>query len=157
MARGQTEAALPGVRASLGKTGKTGKRFQLTAPVVREPILHKQIADALRLELCAPGRLSRDGVTWWSVDMAAYGGNAPGIRTGRGCIAGVPDIFILYRGTAHFLELKAADGVLSDAQRAVGTSILYASGHFGVVASLEETLACLDRWSIPRAHRLHGV
>lgn len=132
------------------------KPFSLRAPIVREPILHRQIADALRLELAAPGRISPDGVTWWSVDMAAYSGSAPGIRTGRGCIAGVPDIFILHAGLAHFLELKASDGVLSDAQRDVGTSILCARGRFGVVRSVEETLAHLDRWDIPRAHRLRG-
>lgn len=132
------------------------RAFKLTAPVVREPILHAQIAHALRLELAAPGHISGQGVVWWSVDISSYHGNAPGIRTSRGVIAGIPDIFILHRGIAHFLELKAADGTLSDAQRQVGASILYASGHFGVATSVEETLACLDRWGIPRAYRLHG-
>jgi hypothetical protein len=145
MARTTAQGALPGV-----------KRFKLHAPVIRESVLHKQIADALKLELCAPGRLSRDGVTWWSVDMAAYAGSVPGIRTGRGCIAGVPDIFVLYRGLAYFLEVKADDGVVSPAQQAVATTILYTHAPFGVVRSVEETLACIDNWGIPRAHRIRG-
>lgn len=149
MARGSAQNALPGVSAK--------RRFALTAPVVREPFLHAQIAHALRLELAAPGHISGQGVVWWSVDISSYHGNAPGIRTSRGVIAGIPDIFVLFKGVAHFLELKAADGKLSDAQRLVGGAILYASGHFGVVTSIEETLAALDRWGIPRAHRLHGA
>lgn len=147
MARAQ-QSALPGVAA--------GKRFSLRAPVVREPILHKQIADAFRLEIGAPGRLSAHGVCWYSVDVAAYSGSAPGIRTGRGVVAGIPDMFVLYNGIAHFIEIKAADGELSHAQREVGTAILCAGGRFGLVRNASEALACLDRWSIPRAHRLHG-
>lgn len=157
MARGQTEGALPDLRASLGKSGKTGKRFVLRAPIVREPILHKQIADAFRLEIAPPGKLSREGVCWYSVDMAAYGGNAPGIRTGRGCIAGVADIEILYYGGAYFLEIKADDGELSLAQRDFAHAVLGAACTYGVARNVSEALAFLDRWSIPRAHRLHGV
>ena len=149
------QGALPGVRARLGKTRKAGK-FVLRAPIVREPVLHKQIADTLRLEIGAPGRLSSRGVTWWSVDISSYLGNAPGIRTGRGIVAGIPDMFVLFNGTAHFLEIKADDGELSMAQRDVGTAILCAGGRFGLVRNAAEALACLDRWDIPRAHRLHG-
>jgi hypothetical protein len=34
--------------------------------VVTEHPLQRQIADALRLELAPPGKVSRDGVVWWS-------------------------------------------------------------------------------------------
>jgi hypothetical protein len=124
---------------------------------VREPILHKQIADTLRLELCPPGRISRDGVTWWSVDMAAYAGVVPGIRTGRGCIAGVPDMIILYKGFAHFLEIKADDGSVSPAQQVVGVAILMAGARYGIARSPGEVVQHLDRWEIPRAHRIRGL
>jgi hypothetical protein len=53
----------------------------------------RQIAYALRLEIAPPGKVSRDGVVWWSVDHAAYAGTAPGARVGRGIVAGVPDLF----------------------------------------------------------------
>lgn len=135
---------------------RSAVKFKLTAPIVREPVLHKQIADTLRLELCPPGRTSPQGVTWWSVDMAAYAGSVPGIRTGRGCIAGVPDMIVLYRGAAFFLEIKALDGLLSPAQQTVGVAILMAGAQYGVVRNASEAIAHLDQWDIPRTHRIRG-
>lgn len=129
--------------------------FKLKAPVVREPVLHRQIADALRLEIAPPGRISRLGVCWFSIDVAAYSGSAPGIRTGRGVVAGIPDCCVLYRGCAHWIEIKAEDGRLSDAQCEVGAAILLAGAHFGVARSVEEVLELLDCWEIPRAQRTH--
>jgi hypothetical protein len=125
-------------------------RLKLFAPVVREPVLHKQIADAFRVELAAPGRISRHGVVWWSVDMAAYAGTVPGIRTGRGCIAGVPDIVVLWRGRALFIEVKASDGLLSSAQQDVATAILAQGGAFGIAFDSTSALSLLDHWQIPR-------
>ena len=52
-------------------------------PVPEHP-LQRQIADVLRLEIAPPGKVSRDGVVWWSVDHASYAGTAPGARIGRG-------------------------------------------------------------------------
>jgi hypothetical protein len=130
------------------------RRFTLTAPVLREHPLHKQIADVFRLELAAPGRISRDGVVWFAVDIANYGGTTPGLRTTRGVIAGIPDLFVLYRGTAHMIEVKAEDGLLSDAQRGVAAAVLGAGGHIGVARNADEALACLDEWRIPRNRRV---
>ena len=76
--------------------------------------LQRQIADALRLEIAPLGKVSRDGVVWWSVDHASYLGTAPGARIGRGIVAGVPDLFVLHRGIAHMVEIKTEDGQLSD-------------------------------------------
>ena len=42
-------------------------------PVAEHP-LQRQIADALRLELAPPGKVSCDGVVWWSIDHASYAG-----------------------------------------------------------------------------------
>ena len=86
--------------------------------------LQRQIADALRLEIAPLGKVSRDGVVWWSVDHAAYAGTAPGARVGRGIIAGVPDLFVLFRGIAHMIEIKAAAGELSDPQQSVMSAVL---------------------------------
>ena len=125
-------------------------RFTLTAPVVRETPIHQQIADAFRLEIAAPGKVSRKGVVWWSVDMAAYAGNAPGIRTSKGCIAGVPDIVVVWKGHGHFIEVKAEDGVVSLPQQSVATAILIAGAEWGSARDAAEALALLDAWSIPR-------
>jgi hypothetical protein len=125
-------------------------RFSLTAPVVREGPIHSQIAGAFRLAICAPGKVSRQGVTWWSVDMAAYVGNAPGIRTSHGCISGVPDIIVVWQGRAHFIEVKAEDGEgLSLDQRSVATAILIAGASFGAARDAPEALALLAEWNIP--------
>lgn len=133
---------------------KTKPRFKLTAPVVPEHSLQRLIADVLRLELAPAGKVSRDGVVWWSVDHANYAGEVPGIRIGRGIVAGVPDLFVCWRGRAHMIEIKTAVGEMSDAQRSVAAAVLASGGAFGVVRDADETLACLDRWGIPRTRRV---
>ena len=85
-------------------------QFRLTVPRVPEASLHKEIAQVLRLEVAPAGRVSRAGVCWFSIDIAAYGGSTPGLRTGRGVVAGIPDVLVLYRGRAHWIEVKAVDG-----------------------------------------------
>ena len=46
--------------------------------MVPEQPLQRQIADALRLEIAPPGKVSGHGVVRWSVDHASYAGTAPG-------------------------------------------------------------------------------
>ena len=114
-----------------------------------------QRPDALRLEIAPPGKVSRDGVVWWSVDHAAYAGTAPGARIGRGIVAGVPDLFVLHRGIAHMVEIKTPAGALSDPQQSVMAAVLASGGRrVGVVRDAEEMLGLLDAWGIPRARRL---
>jgi hypothetical protein len=119
-------------------------------PVLEHP-LQRQIADALRLEIGPPGKVSGHGVVWRSVDHASYAGTAPGAHIRRGIVAGVPDPFVLHRGIAHMVEIKAEDGVLSDEQRSVAAAVSAAGGHDGVARDADEALACLDAWGIPRA------
>lgn len=130
------------------------RTFRLTPPRVPEAALHQQIARVLSVELAAPGRISAHGVCWFSIDIANYGGTTPGLRTSRGIVAGIPDSVVLYRGIAHWIELKAQGGMLSEAQREVGAGILLSGCHFGVARSVEEVLDLLDCWEIPRSRRL---
>jgi hypothetical protein len=134
---------------------KRAKPFKLTAPVVREHPLQTQICSVLRIELAPPGKISPYGVVWWSIDHAAYSGEVPGIRIGRGIIAGVPDFFVLFAGRAFMLELKteAPAAGLSEAQRSVCAAVLAGGGQVGVVRTAAETLGCLDAWAIPRTRR----
>lgn len=129
------------------------RRFALKPVVLRETPLQQMITAALRLEIAPPGKVSAHGVVWWAVDIACYGGSTPGLRTSRGVIAGVPDLFFLWRGVCHFIELKAADGVLSEAQQHVAAAVLAAGGKVGVATSIDQVLACLDTWRVPRARR----
>ena len=135
-------------------TAARAKPYRLTQPVVPEHSLQKQIADVLRLELAPPGKVSRLGVCWWAVDHAAYSGEVPGIRIGRGVVAGLPDLFFLHRGMSFMVELKTVLGELSDAQRSVCAAMLGSGGRVGVARTVEEVLACLDGWGLPRAHRV---
>jgi hypothetical protein len=132
----------------------SARRFTLTPPVVREHPLQKQIADVLRIEIAPPGKVSRAGVVWWSIDHANYAGEVPGVRIGRGIIAGIPDTFLLYRGLAHLVEIKTDDGELSAAQQSVAAAVLVAGGRVGVARDATEVLACIDQWQIPRARRV---
>lgn len=130
------------------------KPFRLTAPIVREHPLQKQIADVLRLEIAPAGKVSRHGVVWWCVDHANYAGEVPGVRVGRGIISGVPDVLFLHLGQAYLIEVKAEDGELSEAQRSVLAAVLAASCRVAVARDAGEVLRCLDHWNIPRARRV---
>ena len=132
----------------------TRRLFELTAPVVREHPIQKQICDTLRLEIAPPGKVSKFGVCWFAIDHAAYSGEVPGIRVGRGIISGIPDLFFLHRGRAHHIEIKAADGTLSDTQQSVAAAVLASGGRIGVARDASETLACIDEWQIPRNRRV---
>jgi hypothetical protein len=118
-------------------------------PPVAEHPLQRQIAYTLRLEIAPPGKVSHDGVVWWSIDHASYAGTAPGARVGR-----VPDLFVLFRGIAHMIEIKTPAGELSDPQRSVMSAVLAGGGRVGVVRDAEEMLGLLDAWGIPRARRM---
>lgn len=133
------------------------KPFRLVAPVVPEHPFQKQVCDVLRLEIGPPAKVSEHGVLWFSIDHANYAGEVPGIRIGRGITAGILDMFVLWSGLAHFIELKttAADARLSEAQQSVAAAVLAGGGRVGVATSTDHVLACLDTWRIPRKHRVH--
>jgi hypothetical protein len=132
----------------------SSKPYRLTRPVVREHPLQKQICDVLRIEIAPPGKVSAAGVVWFAIDHANFAGEVPGIRIGRGIIAGISDLFVLYRGITHFAEIKADDGQLSVPQQSVAAAVIAAQGRVGVVRDGDEMLDCLDQWEIPRARRV---
>lgn len=129
-------------------------RFKLTSPVVREHPLQAEMCRVLRIEVAPPGKVSRDGVVWWACDIADYGGSVPGTRIGRGLIAGVPDLFFLFRGRAGLIEIKASDGIMGVAQQALGSALLFAGGRIGIARTCEELLLILDEWGFPRSRRV---
>ena len=130
------------------------KPYRLKAPVVPEHPIQKQICDVLRIEVAPPGKVSAAGVVWWSIDHANYAGEVPGIRVGRGIVAGIQDLFILYRGCAYHPEIKTEAGELSLPQQSIMSAVLAAGGRVAVVRNADELLVCLDEWRIPRARRV---
>jgi hypothetical protein len=65
-----------------------------------------------------------------------------------------PGLLLLWRGQSYFIEIKTPDGHLSEAQKAVATAVLLGGGHVAVVSSVEQLLACLDNWRVPRNRRV---
>jgi hypothetical protein len=146
------------VAVLMGATAKrtAAQRFRLTPPIVREHPLQAQIARLLSIEIAPPGRvafIARGGVVWFSIDHANYAGEVPGVRIGRGIVAGIPDTFILHRGRTHFIEIKADDGEVSDHQRSVASAVIVAGGLVGIATCAEHVLLCIDEWKIPRHRR----
>jgi hypothetical protein len=128
--------------------------FRLTEPpATPEHDIQRQVKHALTIELAPPGEVSDDGVVWWSVDHAHYGG-IPATRVGRGIIAGQPDLLFIFQGRAYFIELKSRQGVLSIPQRSLILRLFAASSQCGVARSTGEVLALLDGWGIPRRRRM---
>jgi hypothetical protein len=89
-----------------------------------------------------------------SADHASYAGTTPGVRIGCGIVAGVLDLFVLFHGIAHMVEIKTPTGELSDPQQSVMAAVLASGGRVGVVRDADEMLGLLDAWGIPRAQCL---
>ena len=71
------------------------------------------------------------------------------ILRGMGLKAGVPDVLIVHEGRAHWVELKAPRGVLSEAQRSTLALIAAAGCPWVVCRSLDELRGALHGWGIP--------
>jgi hypothetical protein len=134
-----------------------GRAFRLTAPVVREHPRQVAIANVLTKEIARAGHVSRDGVVWFCIDIADYGGGVPAARTGRGIIAGIFDLFVLWRGRVCMIEIKADDGQLTGSQRSMAASCIAAGVNVGVARDWIEVLACLDEWGVPRKRSINEV
>ena len=128
--------------------------LRLTAPAASEHAEQRAIAVTLRLELAREGHVSARGVCWFSIDQANFAG-VPGTRIARGICAGVPDIIVMFRGRCFWIELKAANGVLSGPQREMTLALMGAQCAVGVARNAEDVLRLLDAWEIPRARRTH--
>jgi len=72
-----------------------------------------------------------------SIDHARQQSEQSGMRQkARGVRAGIPDMLILYRGEAFWLEVKTPDGRLTESQKALHSEIVRAGGHVEVVRSV---------------------
>lgn len=100
---------------------------------------------ALQSRLCA---FLRYGLPGDAVLTAIPGGNR-GVTTTPGYLSGAPDLLIVYRGIAHFLEVKAEGGRLSSAQRLVHALLSQAGGRVAVVRSEEDVRERCAAWGLP--------
>ena len=128
--------------------------YRLTAPKVPEHAFQAALAKTLTIEIAPAGKLSSHGVVWFSVDHANFAGEVPGIRIGRGIIAGILDTFVLYRGRCYLVELKAEGGVLSDSQQATIAASTLAGVPCAVCNTIDDVIRALDEWGVPRNRRV---
>ena len=63
-----------------------------------------------------------------------------------GVIPGVPDLLLIKHGDVYGLELKAAKGRLSPAQRATHEAMHEAGAHIWVAHGLDEAIYALEFW-----------
>jgi len=123
---------------------RQGKRKKRAAP---EASLHRQVAAFLARAL------PRDA--WWTTFPAGGGGRVRGAQLRRaGLKAGVPDILIVHRGTAHWIELKAKKGRISDVQIATNAALVAAGCRVHVARSVDDVALSLQQWGIPLTGRL---
>ena len=66
-----------------------------------------------------------------------------------------PDVVVLHRGLAHWIEVKSDVGVLSEDQQAMCAALLVAGCRYAVARESGEVLTALDAWKIPRNRRVH--
>jgi len=101
-----------------------------------EAALQRQIVGYLSWALTPPA--------WFTAIGHGGGGEMRGmILKGMGMKAGVPDLVIVYDRCAYWCELKAAKGVLSEAQKEVHAALWKAKTPVAVVRSLDEFRALL--------------
>lgn len=68
---------------------------------------------------------------------------------GEGVTAGVPDLCVVHRGRALFVELKSRRGVMSPAQRSMTQKLIYAGAAVCCCRTLPEVEAALREACVP--------
>jgi hypothetical protein len=72
------------------------------------------------------------------------------IFKGIGVVAGIPDVLIIHSGGCYALELKTANGRLTDVQRIAHERLREAGAHVATVYGIDEALAQLTEWRLLR-------
>lgn len=107
-----------------------------------EQVLHRATARYLDLTLCPPAM-------WFH---PPNGGNLSkaqsGIMKAMGLKPGIPDIVILANGTAHFIELKAANSYPTPVQREMHQRLRLGGFHVAIARDLETVERLLVEWKI---------
>jgi hypothetical protein len=67
-----------------------------------------------------------------------------------GVVAGVSDIVIIYGGRCYALELKAANGRLTDVQRVTHERLRAAGAEVATAHGIDEALEVLEGWQLLR-------
>jgi hypothetical protein len=94
---------------------------------------------------------ARRGVWWTHIPLGGLRSKIEAaILKAQGTTRGTPDLLIVASGRAHFLELKAPGGRLTDVQRACHDALRRAGAEIATAFGLDEALAQLQRWGLLR-------
>lgn len=87
-------------------------------------------------------------VPWTAIGHGGGGAARGAILKGMGVKPGWPDLHLIWRGRACYIELKAGQA-LSPAQKAVHASIVAAGGVVAICHSIDQVQDILDVWGVP--------
>jgi hypothetical protein len=111
-----------------------------------EDDLQRAICKLLRL-LEAQARLY-----WFAVPNGGFRRKIEAaIMKGLGVRAGIPDLVILAKGRAYFMELKSSVGVLNDAQRIVIPALKRHGFPVVVIRTIDQAIEALKSWGLMSA------
>lgn len=111
-----------------------------------ERALHKAVVQYFKLALPA-------NAFWWHTPNGGKRSVIEGaIFKALGVKPGIPDLFILYDGRLHGIELKAGTA-LSVAQHECMEEIVNAGGTVAVARSIDQVKEHLKRWGLLKAAR----
>ena len=112
-----------------------------------EEALQRAVVTLLRA-VCGPD------VWWCAIPNGGYRTKAEaGIMVAMGQRAGAPDLLLVHAGRATFIELKAAKGDLSTAQKTTHPAIRAAGCPVYVCRSLDDVIAALHEAEVPTRAR----
>lgn len=106
--------------------------------------------ETLQIQVCHFLDVALDGNSWYSTIPLGGGGRMRGARLKRaGTKSGIPDIVVTNDRRAIWIELKAARGVLSDAQLYCHAQIRRSRCPVYVCKSLDAVIAALTEAGVP--------
>lgn len=121
---------------------KRKRSVKTIAGAVSEDTIQKTVAQHLALR-------SRPDIYWFHTPNGGSRNLLEAVKLkAMGVKPGVPDLFFLFGGVAHFLELKAKRGRLAATQVAAKEMIERAGGRWAVAKSIDEALAQLEEWGV---------
>jgi hypothetical protein len=68
---------------------------------------------------------------------------------GTGTLAGMPDLCVIYRSRAYFIELKTRTGVVSAAQRATMRKLIYCGADVMLCRSVDDVERSVRECGVP--------
>ena len=114
---------------------------------MKEEALQRQVADYLDRHL-------PDGALWWHTPNGGHRNKAVAAKLkAQGVKRGVPDVIILWQGSALFIELKTPTGALSKEQREWRDSLGNEGFDWGLCRSLESVADFLALYGVPMKAR----